>query len=205
MDSQEGGARIKTYTDGYDTYCAISEHLWDLELFKSKDLVQPGTCRLSSADMKVRKRDRERNMNMRESRERGREKETEKEISCLYTLVIVIHAMWGIWLTHHGVNLLRSLPSSSASLFLRPMGSHQKGTSRQHWADKPSKNKRSGSVCCKKWSRAKAMLSQKILLDIHSGLQRRERKVNVVARRESATFSTNSSARATWNSSQGDF
>ena len=79
MDSQEGGARIQTYTDGYDTYCAISEHLWDLKLFKSKHLVQPGTCRLSSADMKVRKRDRERNMNMRGRRERRREKETEKE------------------------------------------------------------------------------------------------------------------------------
>ena len=132
-------------------------------------------------------------------------KKLRRRISCLYTLVIMRHAMWGICFTYHGVNLLRSLPSSSASCFLRPRGSHQKGTSRQHWADKPSKNKRSGSVCCKKWSRAKAMLSQKILLDIHSGLQRRERKVNVVARRESATFSTNSSARATWNSSQGDF
>ena len=43
------------------------------------------------------------------------------------------------------------------------------------------------------------------LLDVHSELQRRRRKVNVVERRGSATFSTNSSARATSNSSQGDF
>ena len=77
-------------------------------------------------------------------------KKLRRRISCLCTLVIMRHAVWGIWFTHHGVNLLRSLPSSSASLFLRPMGSHQKGTSRQHWADKPSKNKRSGSVSSKK-------------------------------------------------------
>ena len=150
MDSQEGGARKQTYTDGYDTYCAISEHLWDLELFKSKHLVQPGTCRLSSADMKVRKRDRERGIRIWGEGEReGERKKLRWRISCLYTLVIMRHAMWGICFTHHGVNLLRSLPSSSASLFLRPRGSHRKGTSR-HWADKPSKNKRSGSVSCQK-------------------------------------------------------
>ena len=194
MDSQEGGARIQTYTDGYDTYCAISEHLWDLKLFKSKHLVQPGTCRLSSADMKVRKRDRERNVNMRGSRERGREKETEKEdILEVFNLLITVSIYSEVCHPH-------LLPC-----FWGPGEAIKKV--RQGNIERTNRPRISAAavLATKKWNRARAMLSQKMILDIHSGLQRRRRKVNVVARRGSATFSTNSSARATWNSSQGAF